>query len=86
MKSASHVYARAAIYVVALFAASLAPYALGFAGRVYAATALVAGLLYLGAAITPILGAKIDNHGLFRASVLYITVIFIALAADYAPS
>jgi protoheme IX farnesyltransferase len=77
-----HAIAWAALFVpVALW-----PFALGLAGRVYFAVALVLGLAYLGAALAPFApdasGADRWGRRLFLVSLLHLPMLLVALLAD----
>jgi protoheme IX farnesyltransferase len=73
------------IYSALLFPISLLPWALGFAGSIYGATALVGGALFVVLAFQ-LRGADEANrraaHRLFAFSVLYLFLLFAALAAS----
>ncbi len=71
------------LYSVLLLAVSLAPYALGFAGVVYAAAAAVLGLAFLAAAIDVGRGeGDRAARRLFGYSILYLFALFAILAVD----
>ena len=71
------------VFLVALIPASMALTATGTAGAVYAAGALLAGLLYLAAGIS---FARRRDRGsalrLLRASVLYLPALLVVVVAD----
>lgn len=77
--------ATAVRHTVALIAFSLAPVALGLAGRWYAAFAVVGGIAFLGCAI--VFASHLSRQSarrLFFASILYLPMILGALVADKA--
>src|SRR5262245_19323974 len=76
---------RILLYSILLAPVSLLPWALGFAGAIYAMTALAGGTLFVGLAMR--LHQAGPSHRrpayrLFGFSILYLTVLFAALLAD----
>jgi len=74
------------IYSVLLVPISVLPWALGFAGAIYAATALVCGaiLVVLAVRLHRSSGAdRRDASRLFAFSIFYLFVLFAALLADH---
>jgi protoheme IX farnesyltransferase len=72
------------IYSVLLVPISLLPWALGFAGTVYAATAVVSGAILVALAFTLHRHAECrDASRLFMFSIFYLFVLFAALLADH---
>ena len=74
------------IYSVLLFPISLLPWALGFAGSIYGATALLGGALFVVLAFKLRGVDEADRraaHRLFAFSVLYLFLLFAALAASH---
>jgi protoheme IX farnesyltransferase len=72
------------IYSILLFPFSLLPWALGFAGVVYGATASVCGAVFIALALTLVKSSLADRrpaHRLFAFSILYLFVLFAALLA-----
>jgi protoheme IX farnesyltransferase len=70
------------IYSIALFLVSLLPWALGFAGAIYGATATVCGATFIALALTLVRSSEADRrpaHRLFAFSILYLFVLFAAL-------
>ncbi|HYZ64871.1 MAG TPA: heme o synthase [Acetobacteraceae bacterium] len=82
------------LYTVVLVAVSLLPWALGYAGPVYGIAAIALGATFLIAAARVLLDAQEpDGRSLtrdaparfaFKYSLLYLFVLFLALAADHA--
>ncbi len=83
-----------AVYTVLLLASSLAPVALGFAGLLYGAAALVLGALFLRHAWAVLNDAQDETgrslsgdrpaRAAFRFSITYLFALFGALALDHA--
>ena len=72
------------IYTVLLFPISLLPWALGFAGAIYGATAAVCGATFIALALRLVGSSESDRrpaHRLFAFSILYLFVLFAALLA-----
>ena len=70
------------IYSVLLVPISVLPWALGFAGTIYAATAIVCGAILIVLAVQLSRSAEADRraaHRLFAFSILYLFVLFAAL-------
>jgi heme o synthase len=70
------------IYGVLLFPMSLLPWALGFAGPIYGATAIVCGTTLIALALRLAASSAADRrpaHRLFAFSILYLFVLFAAL-------
>jgi len=75
--------AAAVRHSVALLAFSLSPYALGLAGRWYAATALVLGLTFLMMSVRFAATLRcVTARQLFLASIVYLPLVLGALLAD----
>jgi len=81
-------------YTVVLVLVSMTPWALGYAGTVYGVTAAALGAGFLVAAVRVLLDAQ-DGDGrsltkdgparfAFKYSLLYLFLLFLALAADHA--
>lgn len=74
-------------HTVALMAFSLAPVALGLAGRWYAGVALALGLAFLACAV--VFAARLTREAarrLFLASILYLPILLSVLVADRTPA
>ena len=74
------------IYSVLLVPVSLLPWALGFAGTIYGATAVVSGATFLVLALRLHRGGaaeRRDASRLFVFSIVYLSVLFAALLADH---
>jgi heme o synthase len=72
------------IYSILLFPISLLPWALGFAGAIYGATATVCGATFIALALRLVGSREADRrpaHRLFAFSILYLFVLFAALLA-----
>jgi protoheme IX farnesyltransferase len=72
------------IYSILLFATSLLPWALGFAGAIYGVTAAVGGATFIALAARLFRSDKTDRrsaHRLFAFSILYLFMLFAALLA-----
>jgi protoheme IX farnesyltransferase len=72
------------IYSILLFPISLLPWALGFAGAIYGATAAVCGATFIALALKLATSSEADRrpaHRLFAFSVFYLFVLFAALLA-----
>jgi protoheme IX farnesyltransferase len=70
------------IYSVLLFPISLLPWALGFAGAIYGATAAVCGATLIALAVRLVRSSEADRrpaHRLFAFSILYLFVLFATL-------
>ncbi len=70
------------IYSVLLAPISVLPWALGFAGPIYAATAVVCGGIFVGAALQLHRSGKADKkaaHRVFAFSIAYLFLLFAAL-------
>jgi protoheme IX farnesyltransferase len=75
------------LYSVALLPVSLAPYALGAAGAVYAAGAAVLGLILVAGALAVWRDAgEAAAKRLFGYSIVYLFLIFALLMFDRAPA
>jgi protoheme IX farnesyltransferase len=73
------------IYSILLFPVSLLPWAFGFAGAIYGATAAVCGATFIALALRLARSSEADRrsaHRLFAFSILYLFVLFAALLAD----
>ena len=71
------------IYSILLFPISLLPWALGFAGAIYGATAAVCGATFIALALRLVRSSEADRrpaHRLFAFSILYLFVLFAASA------
>jgi protoheme IX farnesyltransferase len=74
------------IYSVLLVPISLLPWALGFAGAIYAATAVVSGAILVALAFALHRGGDAEHRDasrLFVFSIFYLFVLFAALLADH---
>ena len=74
------------IYSILLFPISLLPWALGFAGVVYGATAAVYGATFIALALRLARSSDADRrpaHRLFAFSILYLFLLFAALLASH---
>src|SRR5262245_11201246 len=74
------------IYSVLLLPISLLPWALGFAGTIYAATAVICGAVFAALAFRLHRSGGADRHDasrLFVFSIVYLSVLFAALLADH---
>jgi len=74
------------IYSVLLVPISLLPWALGFAGTIYAATAVICGAVFAGLAFRLHRSGDADRRDasrLFVFSIFYMSVLFAALLADH---
>jgi protoheme IX farnesyltransferase len=72
------------IYTIILFPISLLPWALGFAGAIFGATAAVCGATFIALALRLARSSEDDRrpaHRLFAFSILYLFVLFAALLA-----
>ena len=70
------------IYSILLFPVSLLPWAFGFAGAIYGATAVVCGTVFVALALRLAASSGADRrpaHRLFGFSILYLSVLFAAL-------
>jgi protoheme IX farnesyltransferase len=70
------------IYSILLFPISLLPWALGFAGPIYGATAAVCGAAFVALALRLARSSEADRrpaHRLFAFSILYLFVLFAAV-------
>jgi heme o synthase len=75
------------IYSIALVPVSMTPWAIGFAGIIYGATALASGAILLLLAIQLSRSHKADRRAaqrLFAFSIVYLFVLFAALLTDHA--
>jgi protoheme IX farnesyltransferase len=73
------------VYSALLAAASVLPWALGFAGPIYGAIAVICGALFLGLAFQLSRSGEADRraaHRLFVFSISYLFVLFAALGID----
>ncbi len=73
------------IYSAVLVPASLLPWALGFAGAVYGATAAICGTILVGLALQLRKSSETDRgaaHRLFLFSIAYLFVLFAALLVN----
>ena len=72
------------IYSILLFPISLLPWALGFAGAIYGATAVLCGAAFIALALRLVGSNESDRrhaHRLFAFSILYLSLLFAALCA-----
>src|SRR5262245_10693857 len=72
------------IYSILLFPISLLPWALGFAGAIYGATAVLCGAAFIARALRLVGSNESDRrhaHRLFAFSILYLSLLFAALCA-----
>ncbi|MHC2484856.1 heme o synthase [Rhizobium leguminosarum] len=70
------------IYSILLFPVSLLPWALGFAGAVYGATAVISGAVFIALAVRLARSREDDRrpaYRLFAFSILYLSMLFAAL-------
>jgi len=70
------------IYSILLFPISLLPWALGFAGAIYGATAVLCGAAFIALAVKLVASNEADRrpaHRLFAFSILYLFVLFAAI-------
>lgn len=81
-RTARETYVRSLAYVALLVPASVVVHRMGMAGSMYLGTALIAGACYLALLLAAILGRKDLNRALFVYSIVYLTVVFAALALD----
>jgi heme o synthase len=73
------------IYSILLLPVSMLPWALGFAGALYGATAAICGAVFVVLALQLGRGSETDRraaHRLFAFSILYLFVLFAALLAS----
>jgi protoheme IX farnesyltransferase len=74
------------IYSVLLVPVSVLPWVLGFAGTIYAATAVVSGAIFVALALRLRRSSDADRRDasrLFAFSIVYLFVLFAALLADH---
>ena len=74
------------IYSALLVPVSLLPWALGFAGTIYGATAVICGAMLVVLALQLRRSGEADRraaHRLFAFSIVYLFVLFAALLADH---
>jgi protoheme IX farnesyltransferase len=74
------------IYSVLLVPISVLPWALGFAGMIYAATAVICGAIFVALALRLRRSGNADRRDasrLFAFSIVYLFVLFAALLADH---
>jgi heme o synthase len=74
------------IYSVLLVPVSVLPWVLGFAGTIYAATAVVSGAIFVALALRLRRSGDADRRDasrLFAFSIVYLFVLFAALLADH---
>jgi protoheme IX farnesyltransferase len=69
------------LYSILLFPVSLLPWALGFAGAIYGATAVLCGTAFVTLALRLVGSNETDRHRLFAFSILYLFLLFAALCA-----
>jgi heme o synthase len=72
------------IYTILLFPISLLPWALGFAGAIFGATAAVCGATFIALALRLVRSGEADRrpaHRLFTFSILHLFALFAALLA-----
>ena len=70
------------IYSVLLVPTSMLPWALGFAGTIYGATAAISGAMFITLALRLVSSSEADRrpaHRLFAFSIVYLFVLFAAL-------
>ena len=70
------------IYSVLLVPTSMLPWALGFAGTIYGATAAIGGAMFIALALRLVRSGEADRrpaHRLFAFSIVYLFVLFAAL-------
>ena len=70
------------IYSVLLVPTSMLPWALGFAGTIYGATAAISGAMFIALALRLVRSSEADRrpaHRLFAFSIVYLFVLFAAL-------
>jgi protoheme IX farnesyltransferase len=70
------------IYSVLLVPTSMLPWALGFAGTIYGATAVVGGAMFIALALRLVRSSEADRrpaHRLFAFSIVYLFALFAAL-------
>jgi protoheme IX farnesyltransferase len=70
------------IYSVLLVLTSMLPWALGFAGTIYGATAAIGGAMFIALALRLVRSSEADRrpaHRLFAFSIVYLFVLFAAL-------
>jgi heme o synthase len=70
------------IYSILLFPISLLPWALGFAGAIYGATAAICGARFIALTLRLVRSSEVDRrpaHCLFAFSILYLVVLFAAV-------
>src|SRR5262249_59273940 len=75
---------RILIYSILLFPISLLPWALGFTGAIYCATAVLCGAAFIALALRLVGSNEADRrpaHRLFAFSILYLFLLFAALCA-----
>jgi protoheme IX farnesyltransferase len=74
------------LYAMALIPASLVPTLLGFAGTVYAGTAIVLGLTFLGFGVACATSGAMDQRRsarkLFFASIIYLPLLLLAMTLN----
>lgn len=72
-------------YLVALLAVSVLPFVIGMSGWVYLVTALLLGARFLAEGIRGVVrkGDEVWARKLFGVSLVYLTVLFVALGVDH---
>lgn len=73
---------RSIVYIVLLFIASLMPYFSGLAHRLYLFVSLGIGVTYLLLYMKAVIQKRDYNQRLFRFSIIYLSLLFIAVAVD----
>jgi protoheme IX farnesyltransferase len=82
VKGARHTKIQMLIYTLILLPVSLLPFLMGFAGMLYAATAAILSLGFIGMAIWVLKDESFRAPtAMFRYSLLYLAALFTALMA-----
>jgi heme o synthase len=74
------------IYSIALLPASVLPWALGYAGMIYGATAVICGTIFVALALQLARSREADRRAAYRLfvfSISYLFLLFAALLADH---
>ncbi len=73
---------RILLYTLALLPVSTIPYFIGMAGPIYLALAIVSGVIFIGLSYNFLRAERESNMFLFMYSVIYLTVVFLAMVMD----
>jgi protoheme IX farnesyltransferase len=82
VRSGTEITIRSLLYVASLVCASFMPYFIGMFNDIYFIAAMILGAIYVAGYMFALFSKKDMNRQLFAYSIIYLSLLFISMAAD----